>query len=84
MPMKPNRRTVSLEDRRRTEQVEEGLGLGQPVEDDRRDAERDQRHVSARPARLEEAAPERPSIDPPLLVDQPPTARAGPTGGTRP
>ncbi len=59
-----------LEDARRTEHVEELLGLRQPVEDDRRHAERRERDVGARPAGLEQAAAEGSAVDPALLVDE--------------
>ena len=55
----------------RPEDVEEGLGLGQAVEDDRGHAERHERHVRAGPARLEQPAAERAPVDAALLVDQP-------------
>ena len=55
----------------RAEDVEEGLGLGQAVEDDRGHPERHERHVRAGPARLEEPAAERAPVDAALLVDQP-------------
>ena len=83
-PRKREQQERPLEDAGRAEQVEEGLRLRQAVEEDRRDAEGDERHVGRRPARLEQPAPERPSPDAPVLVDQRDSARAGRAGGTRP
>ena len=70
MPRNANRSSVRSRIAGRAEEVEEGLGLRQPVEEDRRHAEGDERHVGRRPAGLEQAAPERAGMDPPLLVDE--------------
>jgi len=59
-----------LRDARRAEQVEEDLRLRQAVEDDRRDAQRRERDIGGRPARLEETAAEGATADPAVLVDE--------------
>ena len=50
------------------EAIEPELRLGQPIEQDRADPERDDHDVGHAPAGFEEAAQERPSPDAPLLV----------------
>ena len=75
--------SVLIGDAGRPEEVEEGLGLGQAVEDDRGHAERHERHVGAGPARLEQPAAERAPVDAAVLVDERGTRRAGRAAGTR-
>ncbi len=52
------------------EQVEPDLGLRQPVEQDRADAERDDHDIGEAPAGLEQTARERPTADAAVLVDE--------------
>ena len=69
-PRKIPSRIDRLADAGRPEAIEEGLRLVQPVEQDRPDPEADEGHVGDGPARLEEAAGERPAADAARLVDQ--------------
>src|SRR4051794_4289247 len=60
----------------RPEDVEERLCLREAVEDDRGDAERDERHVGSAPASFEKPAPERARVDPPVFVHEAPVCEA--------
>ncbi len=68
MPSHANRSPVSCEGPGRPEEVEVGLRLREPVEQDRADPERRERGVRDRPAGLEQPARERAAADAAVLV----------------